>query len=128
MVSNKIRFCLGNLVVMLVLCFIASSAMAQFEIKLSIDDDADVSFADGNQVEYGDPNTDNPDLIIRIMSTKVINYHEGATLNTAAADPPVTSGTALGGDDFTIIPYNEFGGTLPLDLDANGENDIVFGL
>ena len=127
MVSNKIRFCLGNLVVMLVLCFIASSAMAQFEIKLSIDDDADVSFADGNQVEYGDPNTDNPDLIIRIMSTKVINYHEGATLNTAAADPPVTSGTALGGDDFTIIPYNEFGGTLPLDLDANGENDIVFG-
>ena len=50
MLSNKWTFSLTSLVVMLALCFVASSAMAQFEIGLSVDDDVDVSFADGNQV------------------------------------------------------------------------------
>ena len=53
---------------MLALCFVASSAMAQFEIGLSVDDDEDVSFADGNQVVYGEATT------IRMLSPKVINF------------------------------------------------------
>ena len=113
MLSNKWTFSLKILVVMLALCFVASSAMAQFEIKLNVGD-ADVSFADGNQVVYGTETT------IKIMSTKVVNYHTTATAETAAIAPtpdddnpgnePVVSGTALGADDFTVIAYNKFGG------------------
>ena len=99
--------------------------MAQFEIKLNIDNNDDVSFADGHQVEYSE--TDDFDVIIRIMSTKVVNYHATATINTAALETnPVTSGTALGGDDFTIIAYNEFGGTVALG-DGPGLVPVVLG-
>ncbi len=49
MLSNKWTFSLTSLVLMLALCFVAPSALAQFEIGLSVGDE-DVSFADGNQV------------------------------------------------------------------------------
>ena len=109
MLSNKWTFSLTSLVVMLALCFVASSAMAQFEIKLNVGD-ADVSFADGNQVVYG--TGQDAATTINIMSTKVVNYHTTATAATAAltGDDQVVSGTALGADDFTVIAYNEFGG------------------
>ena len=132
MLSNKWTFSLTSLVVMLALCFVASSAMAQFEIKLNVGD-ADVSFADGNQVVYG--TGQDAATTINIMSTKVVNYHTTATAATAAltGDDQVVSGTALGADDFTVIAYNEFGGqvtgtdaptltfvTLPTDGTADG--------
>ena len=110
MLSNKWTFSLTSLVVMLSLCFVASSALAQFEIGLSVDDDVDVSFADGNQVIYGVATT------IRMLSPKVVNFHETATAALAALpatdNQRVVSGTALGADDFTIIAYNKFGGTV----------------
>ena len=102
MLSNKWTFSLKILVIMLSLCFIASSAMAQFEIKLNADAE-DVSHADGNQVVYGAATT------IKIMSTKVVNSVSNVNLT---ASPAVTSGTALGIDDFTVIAYNKFGGTV----------------
>ena len=54
MLSNKWTFSLTSLVLMLSLVLIAPSAMAQFAINLSIGADEDVSYADGNQVIYGD--------------------------------------------------------------------------
>ena len=87
MLSNKWTFSLKILVVMLALCFVASSAMAQFEIGLSVGDDEDVSFADGNQVVYG-TGTDNP-VTIRMLSPKVINSEAGtgtADASTALED------------------------------------------
>ena len=70
MLSNKWTFSLTSLVVMLALCFVASSAMAQFEIGLSVDDDVDVSYADGNHVVYGVATT------IRMLSPKVVNFDQ----------------------------------------------------
>ena len=120
----KWTFSLTSLVLMLSLCFIASSAMAQFEITLNVgandgadgtagnDDDnlGDLSFADGNQIRYGAATT------IKIMSAKVVNFHATATAATAAlaADDTghASSGTAVGADDFTIIAYNKFGGVV----------------
>ena len=118
MALNKTAFSLASLVVLLAFCFVASSAMAQFEIKLSVGEDEDISFADGNQVFYfgGLEGT-----IINIMSTKVVDYHATATAATAAQENnPVTSGTALGADDFTVIAYNEFGGIATTDAPALG--------
>ena len=107
MVLNKIVFCLANLVVLLALCCV-TPAMAQFEIKLSIAANQDVSFADGNQVQYGVP------ILIKIMSTKVVNVGDS---NPADYQTPITpttiATTGLEALDFTIIAYNKFGGTFP---------------
>ena len=116
MALNKTAFSLASLVVLLAFCFVASPAMAQFEIKLSVGADEDISFADGNQVFYSGGNS----VTINIMSTKVVDYHATATATTAAADPAVVSGTALGADDFTVIAYNEFGGIATTDAPALG--------
>ncbi|MCE2416272.1 hypothetical protein J4G07_19985, partial [Candidatus Poribacteria bacterium] len=99
MLSNKWTFSLTSLVVMLAFCFVAP-AMAQFEIKLSVGADEDVSFADGNQVVYGSATT------IKIMSAKVVNSEAGTAATTAT--------TALEAIDFTVIAYNKFGGTVTL--------------
>ena len=108
MVLNKIVFCLANLVVLLALCCV-TPAMAQFEIKLSIAANQDVSFADGNQVQYGVP------ILIKIMSTKVVNVGDP---NPADYQIPVTpttiATTGLEALDFTIIAYNKFGGRVQL--------------
>ncbi len=114
MLSNKWTFSLTSLVIMLSLAFIASSALAQFEIKLSVGSDEDVSFADGNQVVYGAATT------INIMSTKVISRASAASVDTTNDDDVVTktaAANALDADtiealDFTIIAYNKFGGTV----------------
>ena len=119
MLSNKWTFSLKILVVMLALCFVASSAMAQFEIKLSVgtndgpddtagnDDDnlGDVSFADGNQVVY------DSDTTIKIMSTKVVN---------------LGAGTGLDASDFMVIAYNKFGGTVALG-DGTDLTNLILG-
>ena len=108
MLSNKWTFSLTSLVLMLALCFVAPSALAQFEIGLSVGD-KDVSFADGNQVVYGTATT------IRITSPKVVNF------TIAAADGTATTG--LEAPDFTVIAYNEFGGTV--DAPALGVVGVV---
>ena len=99
MLSNKWTFSLKILVLMLAFGFVASSAMAQFEIKLSVGADEDLSYADGNQVLYGEATT------IRIMSTKVVNF---------ATTTDTTATTGLEAGDFAIIAYNEFGGTVAI--------------
>ena len=116
MLSHKWTFSLTSLVVMLVLGVATSSAMAQFEIKLSVGEDEDISFADGNQVFYSGSNG----VTINIMSTKVVDYHATATAATATADPAVVSDTALGADDFTVIAYNKFGGIATTDAPTLG--------
>ena len=124
MALNKTAFSLASLVVLLAFCFVASPAMAQFEIKLSIAADEDISFADGNQVFYSGANG----VTINIMSTQVVNYNATATAATAAAAAragdttpgPSVSGTALGADDFTVIAYNKFGGIATTDAPALG--------
>ena len=97
MLSKKMTFSLMSLITIFALAFAAPSAIAQFEIKLNVDD-ADVSFADGNQVVYGAATT------IKIMSTKVINSEAGTAVTTA--------GPILQASDFTITAYNRFGGTV----------------
>ena len=97
MLSKKMAFSLTSLITILALAFMVPAAMAQFEIKLNIGD-ADVSFADGNQVVYGSA------TVIKIMSTKVVNS-EGGTAVTA-------SGPILQASDFTVTAYNKFGGTV----------------
>ena len=94
MLSRKMTFSLTSLITILALAFMVPAAMAQFEIKLSVGD-ADMSFADGNQVVYGSA------ITIKIMSTKVVNFQ--------GTDDAV-SGTDLGDDDFTVIAYNKLGG------------------
>ena len=107
MVLNKIVFCLANLVVLLALCCV-TPAMAQFEIKLSIAANQDVSFADGNQVQYGVP------ILIKIMSTKVVNVGDPNPADYQIPITPTTiATTGLEAFDFTIIAYNKFGGTFP---------------
>ena len=63
MVLNKTAFCLASLVVLLAFCFAASSAMAQFEIKLDVSEGNDISFADGNQVFYRSTASDPVNLL-----------------------------------------------------------------
>ena len=104
MLSNKWTFSLTSLVLMLALCFVAPSALAQFEIGLSVGD-KDVSFADGNQVVYG------TDTTIRITSPKVVNFTT-IVATEVAADATVTATTGLEAIDFDVIAYNEFGGTV----------------
>ena len=114
MVLNKIVFCLANLVVLLALCCV-TPAMAQFEIKLSIAANQDVSFADGNQVQYGVP------ILIKIMSTKVVNVGDPNPADYQIPITPTTiATTGLEAFDFTIIAYNKFGGTFPTYAPALG--------
>ncbi|MYC40246.1 MAG: hypothetical protein F4X55_04445, partial [Candidatus Dadabacteria bacterium] len=94
MLSKKMTVSLTSLITIFALAFVVPSAMAQFEIKLSVGD-ADMSFADGNQVVYGSA------ITIKIMSTKVINFQ---------GTDDAASGTDLGDDDFTVIAYNKLGG------------------
>ena len=92
MAQNKIAFCLVSLVVILAFAFVTPSAMAQFDITLSLDPSQNVSSADGYQVRYGIP------ITIRITSAEVIQ------LGASAADLNLT--------DFVVITYNEYGGVV----------------
>ena len=108
MLSNKWTFSLKILVIMLSLCFVASSALAQFEIKLNAEDE-DVSHADNAQVVYGTPNTDS--TTIKIMSTKVVNFTNVVAGGTDTTDDNGIN-LPLEAIDFTVIAYNKFGGTV----------------
>ena len=110
MLSNKWTFSLTSLVLMLALCFVAPSALAQFEIGLSVGDE-DVSFADGNQVIYGTATT------IRITSPKVVNF--------TIAEVGGTATTGLEVPDFTVIAYNKFGGTVTVGAPDLGAVSVV---
>jgi len=89
------------MILITIFAFAVPAAMAQFEIKLSVGSDEDVSFADGNQVVYGEATT------INIMSTKVVN--PGDTDDGTLASEATSGIEAL---DFTVIAYNKFGGTV----------------
>ena len=117
MALNKIAFSLASLVVMLTLCFVASSAMgAEFSTTISVDDSMDVSSADGVQVEYDVLGGFSDTVTIRISFGKVVN-HDVAL----AADGDAS--TDFADNDFQIIAYNKFGGTetssLIVDDDTN---------
>ena len=105
MALNKIAFSLASLVVMLTLCFVASSAMAaEFSTTLSVADDMDVSYADGVQVEYDEPGGFTDTVTINVSFGKVVNHdialaHDG--------DPSID----FADNDFQVIAYNRFGGT-----------------
>ena len=118
MLSNKWTFSLTSLILILAFCLVAPVMAQDFDINLGLGAGEDVSFADGNQVIYGDATA--AAVTINIMSTKVVNHHETATAATAAADPAVVSGTALGADDFTVTAYNAFGGVVTTDAPTLG--------
>ena len=119
MLSKKMAFSLMSLIAIFALAFVAPSAIAQFEIGLSVSTDADLSFADGNQVVYDTATT------ILIMSAKVVNSSVATATTAALETNAVVSGTALGADDFTIIAYNPFGGTVAIDTNNTAEAVVV---
>ena len=105
MLSKKMAVSLTSLITILALAFVAPTAMAEFEIKLSVGSDEDVSYADDNQVVYGEPVT------INITSTKVVNL----------AENQADSGMDLGKDDLEVYAYNKFGGRVTDAPGFNGE-------
>ena len=117
MALNKIAFSLASLVVILTLCFVASSAMAaEFSTTISVDDSMDVSSADGVQVEYDVPGGFSDTVTIRISFGKVVN-HDVAL----AADGDAS--TDFADNDFQIIAYNKFGGTETPPVIADDDNN-----
>ena len=114
MLSNKWTFSLTSLVVMLAFAFVASSAMAgEFGISLGVGNtdntaDADVSYADGVQAARAA-------TTIRIKTDKVVNAVASTATNPAPTDPDLVN------SDFTVIAYNEFGGTETVPDTALGE-------
>ncbi len=99
MMSNKWAFSLTSLITIFAFAFVASTAMAGFDIKLNADDQ-DVSFADGIQVPYGEA------VEIKVTSPEVVNL---GTQTTTAEDG---TGALEILPDFTIVSYNAFGGTV----------------
>ena len=112
MLSNK--FSSVRLIIILTLACISPSAMAvEFGITLSVDDNTDVSFAEGVQVQYGVL------VNIKVRFGKVVNHDDSIAAN---ATGNAGSGTdAFAKDDVEIIAYNRFGGTVtPPGLTATG--------
>ena len=127
MLSNKWTFSLTSLVIILALAFVAPSAMAgEFGVSLSVGSDVDVSSEGEIQVEYGADVTDttnaDTEVIIMIRTDKVVDLQPAGTnaggqseTDDGDADngtEPKPSGIRIGKDDFEIIAYNEFGGTV----------------
>ena len=112
MLSNKWTFSL-TLVLMLSLCFVASSAMAEFGITLGVADGVDKSFADEPQAEY--QASGGSGYTITISSAQVIQADTAtAFAGTATAHTAAIGVTDLELDDFQVIAYNFFGGTTTL--------------
>ena len=108
MFYSKWTFSLTSLVVMLSLCFVASPALAEFGVSLSVGNtdnsaDADVSYADGVQAARAA-------TTIRIKTDKVVQAAAAAADDHAKAIAEPT----LEIRDFMVIAYNEFGGTVSL--------------
>ena len=115
MLSNKWTFSLTSLVVILALAFVGHSAMAaEFGVALSVGSGVDASSADGIQVDRTiDPEGDltTGEVAIMIRTDKVVDL-QSDTDQSATGDNAVASETMLGKDDFMVIAYNEFGGTV----------------
>ena len=104
MLSNKWTFSLTSLVVMLSLCFVAPSAMAEFAISIGVADSVDVSYADGVQAERAA-------ITLNIKADKVVQIAAAA----ATGDDPQAAARAeptIETLDFEVIAYNSFGGTV----------------
>ena len=109
MLSNKWTFSLTSLVVILALAFVVPSAMAaEFAVTLSVGPDVDISSADDIQVAYGGDAT-----VIKIDTGAVVQVvTQGTFTDTAAAHTTAIGVTTLELDDFQVIAYNSFGGTV----------------
>ena len=132
MLSKKMAFSLMSLITIFALAFVASPALAQFGVTLTIADDngladgqdannGDISAADGIQVESAV-------VVINVKFDKVVNFR--------ASDPTATplTPTYFERDDIEIVGYNMFGGTVtvvPIGADiapptaADGQNFMV---
>ena len=116
MLSKKMAFSLMSLITIFALAFVASPALAQFGVGLSIADDnglatnetnannGDVSAADGFQVERAD-------VVINVKFDKVVQLHYWYLLATDNALAAIKVST-VEANDFEIIAYNMFGGTV----------------
>ena len=104
--SNKSPFSLPRMILILALASVASYAVAaEFSTTLSVDDNMDVSHAEGVQVQYGAP------VDIKVRFGKVVNHDANIPAN---ATGDAGSGTdTFAKDDVEIIAYNAFGGTVP---------------
>ena len=132
MLSKKMAFSLMSLITIFALAFVASPALAQFGVTLTIADDTgiddngdganngDVSAADGIQVERAL-------VVINVKFDKVVNLVPGVPGDDG-------SGVSFGRDDIDIVGYNMFGGTVvmaPITADiatptaADGQNFMV---
>ena len=110
MLSNKWTFSLTSLVVMLALAFVVPSAMAaEFTVGLTVGTDVDISSAGEIQVEYSDADATG----IKIDTGAVVQVvTPGTFVDTAAAHTAAIAVTTLELDDFQVIAYNNFGGTV----------------
>ncbi len=114
MLSNKWTSSLTSLVIILALALVAPYTIAaEFSTTLRVDDNTDVSHADGAQVQYGAP------VDIKVRFGKVVNHDDSIA---ATATGAAGSGTdTFAKDDVEIIAYNAFGGTVtPPGLTAAG--------
>ena len=110
MLSNKWTFSLTSLVVILALAFVVPSAMAaEFTVGLSVGPDVDISSPDGIQAAYGAD-----DIEINIATGAVVQAVTDSPtfIGTAAAHTAAIAVTTLELDDFQVIMYNSFGGTV----------------
>ena len=109
MLSNKWTFSLKILVVMLALAFVGHTAMAaEFAVTLSVGPNVDISSPDNIQAAYGAA------IGINIATGSVVQaVTDSPTFaGTAAAHTTAIGETTLELDDFQVIAYNSFGGTV----------------
>ena len=109
MLSNKWTFSLKILVVMLALAFVGHTAMAaEFAVTLSVGPNVDISSPDNIQAAYGAA------IGINIATGSVVQaVTDSPTFTgTAAAHTTAIAATTLELDDFQVIAYNSFGGTV----------------
>ena len=114
MLSNEWKLLSTHLILILALtCVTPYTVAAEFSTTLSVDNDTDVSHAEGVQVQYGSP------VNIKVRFGKVVNHDDTVAAKATGA---AGSGTdTFAKDDVQIIAYNAFGGTVsPPGLTATG--------
>ena len=127
MLSNKWTFSLTSLVLILALSFVAPSAMAgEFSVGLSVipgagedttlgtDDDIqnDVSSADGVQVLYGNATSISITTGGVVQADTATAFVNDTDANRVTARTTARGLPTLGLNDFEVIAYNHFGGTV----------------
>ena len=113
MLSKKMTFSLMRLITIFVLAFAVPSAVAEFNVSMSIDPEVDVSTEKGIQVMTGES------VRVRVKFDKVV------IIGTAAAN--------FSASDIIVFAYNEFGGevtaptlTEPIVYDPNNSDGKNF--